>query len=146
MKSLKILVIVVLVVVGWIFGFYLMKKKVEEAVGLNDDFFIKVAITYYDDSFSGVVSKKFIDWEQHGFKKVVLVNQSETREIRLDYEWMELFKFIKVGDSVTKEKKTLDMRLTRNELDTMIRLNFSNIKNSWDYIDFLHELDSIYDK
>ncbi|MGW9685079.1 hypothetical protein [Flagellimonas sp. 2504JD1-5] len=146
MKSLKILVIVVLVVVGWIFGFYLMKKKVDEAVGLNDDFFIKVANTYYNDCFSGVVSKKFIDWEQHGFRKVVLVNQSETREIRLDYEWSGLFKFIKVGDSVTKEKKTLDMRLRRRELDTMIRLNFSSIKDSWDYIDFLHELDSIYDK
>ncbi|UII75326.1 hypothetical protein LV716_13825 [Flagellimonas sp. HMM57] len=146
MKSSKILAIVVLVLVGWIFGFYLMKKKVNNAIGLNDDFFIRVANTYYNDSFSGVISKKLVDWEQHGYKKVVLVNQYETREVRFDYEWAELFKFLKIGDSVTKEKKTLDMRLRRRELDTMIRLNFSNIKDSWDYIDFLHELDSIYDR
>lgn len=146
MKRPKILVIVVLIVIGWIFGFYLMNKKVENALGLNDDFFISVAHAYYNDNFSGKVSKKYIDWDNHGYKKIVLVNQNETREVRLDYEWMGLFKFIEVGDSVSKEKNNLDMRLRRKELDTMIRLNFSNIKNSWDYIDFLYELDSIYDK
>jgi len=109
-------------------------------------FHISVAQTYYNDSFSGIVSKKFIDWDNHGYKKIVLVNQSKTREVRLDYEWIGLFKFIEVGDSISKEKNNLDMRLRRKELDTIIRLNFSGIKNSWDYIDFLYELDSIYDK
>lgn len=146
MKSSKILIVVVLIVMGWIFRFYLMNKKVENALGLNDDFFISVAQTYYNDSFSGIVSKKFIDWDNHGYKKIVLVNQSKTREVRLDYEWIGLFKFIEVGDSISKEKNNLDMRLRRKELDTIIRLNFSGIKNSWDYIDFLYELDSIYDK
>ena len=47
---------------------------------------------------------------------------------------------------IFKEQHNLDMRLRRKKIDTMIRLNFSSIKNSWDYIDFLHELDSIYDK
>ena len=107
---------------------------------------MKIAHSYFNKDFDGVVTKKFIDWDNHGFRKIVLVNQTETREVRLDYEWEELFKFIQVGDSITKDNKSLDMRLKRNELDTMIRLNFSSLKNSWDYIDFLHELDSIYDK
>lgn len=146
MKSSRILVVLILIIIGGFVGFYVMKKKVEDAMGLNDDFFISVAHAYYNDSFSGTVSKKFIDWDNHGFKKIVLVNQSKTREVRLDYEWIGLFKFIQVGDSISKEKYNLDMRLKREELDTIIRLNFSGIENSWDYIDFLYELDSIYDK
>jgi len=144
-KSTKILMIVILVVVGWIFGLFFLKNKLNKDVGLNDDLFIKIANAYFNDSFSGVVTKKFIDWDNHGFKKIVLENQKETREVRLDYEWQGLFKFIQVGDSISKEQHNLDMRLRRKETDTMIRLNFSSIKNSWDYIDFLYDLDSIYD-
>lgn len=138
--------IVILVVVGWVFGLFFLKNKLNENIGLNDDLFIKIANTYFIDSFSGVVTKKYFDWDNHGFKKIVLENQKETREVRLDYEWQGLFNFIQVGDSIFKEQHNLDMRLRRKKIDTMIRLNFSSIKNSWDYIDFLHELDSIYDK
>lgn len=146
MKNSKILLIVILVVVGWIFGLFFLKNKLNEDVGLNEDLFIKIAHSYFNKDFDGVVTKKFIDWDNHGFRKIVLVNQTETREVRLDYEWQGLFEFIQVGDSISKEQHNLDMRLRRKGADTMIRLNFSNIKNSWDYIDFLNELDSIYHK
>lgn len=132
--------------VGWIFGLFFLKNKLNEDVGLNEDLFIKIAHSYFNKDFDGVVTKKFIDWDNHGFRKIVLVNQTETREVRLDYEWQGLFEFIQVGDSISKEQHNLDMRLRRKGADTMIRLNFSNIKNSWDYIDFLNELDSIYHK
>lgn len=126
------------------YGVYSLRERIKKDMGFNDDFFKRIALIYYDESYEGIVSKKYIDSTQHNFKKVILTNRlNQEEELRLDYEWPRLYYFIQVGDSISKKKKSLDMRLRRAELDTMIRLNFSNIKNSEDYIDFLYELDSI---
>lgn len=144
MKQIKITLIVIITTISFLVGLYVLKNKLNENVGIQKDIFKTIAISYYNKSFSGIVTEKFIDSSNHNFKKIVLKNSYEDgREVRLDYEWPELYYFVEIGDSIFKKKKSLDMRLKRTELDTMIRLNFSYIKNSEDYIDFLYDLDSI---
>ncbi|SFB87525.1 hypothetical protein SAMN04487891_103172 [Flagellimonas taeanensis] len=137
----------IIIVVTFILGFYTLSQKIWNKFGTDDDIFKDITVKYYNDSINGVVTKKYIDWSQHGYKKIVIVNKvNQTKEFRLDYEWYGLFTFIEPGDSIFKYKKSLDMRLARGKIDTIIRLNFSSLKNSDYYIDYLYQLDSIYDK
>lgn len=148
MRLKKEFLIVLVVVIFSIFAItmiHLLREKLKEDIGENEDFFEKVAKVYYYDNFSGVVVNKYIDSSQHNFKKIVIKNSfNQEREIRLDYEWHRLFHFIEEGDSLSKKEHSLGMRLKRDKMDTLIRLNFSNLKDSEYYIEFLHSLDSIY--
>lgn len=137
LKIITFSVLILLLTVSFIFLFDELKSAV-----VKENFFEHIAKKYYAEEYEGVVRKKYIDSNQHLNKMIDI----ENRDIQLDYENPRLFEFIKVGDTITKNRQSLNFRLQRKGLDTIIRLSFSNIKNSEDYIDFLHELDSIYDR
>jgi len=83
----------------------------------------KKASKYYsEDQYFGIVIDKFIDRDQHNYKTVVIKNLKETRKVLFDFEIGGLYDFIEVGDSISKNINSLDFRLIREDLDTVVQM------------------------
>jgi|TARA_R100000541_G_scaffold54364_2_gene62844 hypothetical protein len=83
----------------------------------------KKASEYYKEyTYSGLVTNKFIDSEQHNYRTVIIRNDEKSDIFLLDFETSGLFEFIQVGDSIFKKKNSLNLRLKRYQLDTIIKM------------------------
>lgn len=83
---------------------------------------------YRRESYSGIVTDKFIDKENHNYHTLIIDNGEQIRRVTFDHEIGGFYEFVEVGDSIFKEPDTLDLRLVRKELDTLIRLNIYDWK------------------
>ncbi len=62
---------------------------------------------FYDLEFEGIVENAYIDRSDHSLPYFVVRNETKFLDtISLFGEWNELFKFIKVGDTLKKERKS----------------------------------------
>ncbi|MGC9342622.1 MAG: hypothetical protein ACP5E3_07985 [Bacteroidales bacterium] len=86
---------------------------------------IHMAVNAYKiDEFNGVVIDKYIDKNEHNFKKVI-INENNTRRVVLfDIEISGVYDFFMVGDSIAKDKGNLQIRVIRNDLDTTLQMEF----------------------
>lgn len=89
------------------------KTKIEQVVNI-----------YKSKSFSGLVTKRYIDKEQHGYHKVILINEGKENVVIMDWEKGGLFNFIQVGDTLNKSSGSLNVHLKREKLDTVIKMRF----------------------
>ncbi len=74
------------------------------------------------EKFNGNVVKKYIDREQHLYPTLKLANYN--RIVVVDYDKSGFYPFVQIGDSLIKEKGSLDIRLIRNELDTVFTIDY----------------------
>jgi len=89
---------------------------VNELLATNEeDFFIKT-------EFVGVVTQKYINKEQHNYETVIIVDDTIQHKILFDFVMEGLYEFIEVGDTLSKKSGTLDLRLKRKDLDTLITM------------------------
>lgn len=109
------------------------------------DIFKNTVSGYYHAKYEGVVTKTYIDWDNHGYRKVIFKNKYDKFEtIFLDYEPIQFFSFIKKGDSISKPPKSLGIHLKRKDLDTVLTLSFGVSNYTSERGEFLLQLNSIY--
>ena len=84
---------------------------------------------YRIEEYSGVIINKFVDRDEHNFKKVILNENNLERVILLDIEQGGLFEFLNIGDSIIKTKDNLKVRVIRNDIDTTIEMKFASPPN-----------------
>lgn len=76
------------------------------------------------ERYSGIIIKKFIDKDQHNYKKVILKKDSKTQVILLDQEEGGLFEYLEKGDSISKKGGELILKIVREEKDSIYKLNY----------------------
>lgn len=76
------------------------------------------------DTYSGLIIEKYVDQDQHMYKKVILDKKPGTDVILLDWETSGFYEFLKVGDSVSKNTNSLQVQIWRNNKDTVYNLEF----------------------
>ena len=76
------------------------------------------------DQYSGIVTDKYIDQDQHMYEKVVLNTDLGTEVVLTDWETSGFYDFLKIGDSISKNPNSLEVKIWRNNRDTIYNLKF----------------------
>ncbi len=93
------------------------------------EFFDKVVYDEYHARYSGIVVDKYIDEGNH-LRRIVELKHNVFGINKKDFTFqsLEFFDFIKVGDTLIKDSKTVKLGIKRMDLDTIISLDFGNLK------------------
>lgn len=109
-------------VVGLIIIFFWFKSVIPT---VEED--INMAVNAHQvEEFNGVVINKFIDKNEHNFKKVIINDNNTKGTILFDIETSGVYDFFKVGDSIVKHKGNIQIRVIRNDIDTTLQMKFAN--------------------
>ncbi|MCL5130564.1 hypothetical protein [Algibacter sp. L4_22] len=109
------------------------------AVGLNScdnltqkEFFDKIVYDEYHSNYEGIVTEKYIDKKNHA-RPIIIIRHKIFGDNKKDFVFQSsgLFDFIKIGDTLTKKTESLKINLKRKNLDTIIMLDFDNIKEKY---------------
>ena len=113
----------------------LLTVELNSCDNLNEkEFFDKIVHDEYHSSYEGIVTEKYIDKQNHGRPIIIIRHQVfGVKKKDLVFQSSNLFDFIKIGDTITKEYKSLLLNLKRKNLDTLIKLDFDNIKGKEKY-------------
>ena len=79
------------------------------------------------ESYTGTITRIFVDHDQHMYKKVVLNKSVGSEVVLMNWDSSGLFEYLKVGDSVAKETETLEVKIWRNNTDTLYNLTYKCI-------------------
>ena len=98
------------------------------------EFFDKIVYDEYHSNYEGIVTEKYIDKLNHA-RPIIIIRHKIFGDNKKDFVFHSsgLFDFIKIGDTLTKKTESLKINLKRKNLDTIIRLNFDNIKGKEKY-------------
>ncbi|PKQ46752.1 hypothetical protein [Confluentibacter flavum] len=98
------------------------------------EFFDKIVYDEYHSNYEGLVTEKYIDKQNHAIPIIIIRNQIfGDNKKDFVFQSSELFDFIKVGDTITKKRESLLINIKRKNLDTLIKLDFDNIKGKEKY-------------
>ena len=78
------------------------------------------------EEYSGIVTKKYVDSLQHNYKTIIVKDEKSNKKLLFDFVLNDVYQFIKEGDSLSKNKGSLDLNLKRNDLDTIIHMEIYN--------------------
>jgi len=81
---------------------------------------------YKRKEFKGLVIKKFIDKYQHNSRTIIIKENNDNDTLIMDFVMGNVYQYIKEGDSLSKNKGSLDLNLKRNDLDTIIHMEIYN--------------------
>ena len=113
-------VYIVLAVVGLIVIYFWFKS-----LSSSDDEEYNSAINAYKaDQYDGVVVNKYIDKNQHNYKKVILDELGSEKVLLFNIETSGVYDFFEVGDTLIKENGSFYIRVIRNDLDTLLKMKF----------------------
>ncbi len=98
------------------------------------EFFDKIVYDEYYSKYDGLVVKKYIDKQNHA-RPIIIIRNQIFGDDKKDFVFQssELFDFIKVGDTISKSRESLLLNIKRRNLDTIIKLDFGNIKGKEKY-------------
>ncbi len=98
------------------------------------EFFDKMVYKEYQSNYDGIVTEKYIDKHNHA-RPIIIIRHQIFGDKKKDFVFQssKLFDFIKIGDTITKEIESLSINLKRKNLDTIIKLDFDNIKGKGKY-------------
>ena len=93
------------------------------------EFFDKMVYDAYYSNYEGIVTDKYIDRQDHS-RSIIIIRHPIFGDIKRDFSFQsdQIFNFIKIGDSITKKNESLLIKLKRSHLDTIIKLDFGNLK------------------
>jgi len=94
-----------------------MIQSPEEAIGLAVD-------NYRVEEYKGVITNKFIDKKEHNLKKVFIRENNKQRLILFDIETSGVYSYFEIGDSLIKNRGSLQIRVIRNKIDTTLQMKF----------------------
>lgn len=72
--------------------------------------------------FEGKVLKKYLDKKEH--LNPVLITNDQPYKLIIQIDISRFYEFVEVGDSLKKEKGSLDIRLIRTGLDTVFTIDY----------------------
>ncbi len=91
--------------------------------------FDKYVYDEYYSKYSGIVTDKYIDGNDHNRHIIEIKNEIfGTNKKDLTFQSVQLFNFIQVGDTLLKDNKSIKLQIKRTDLDTLIPLDFGNVK------------------
>jgi hypothetical protein len=94
----------------------------------QEDRFNKIVYDEYHWSYEGIIVEKYLDEKDHN-RHIIVLENTEGRDRRdFTFQSLGLFNFLEVGDSIVKERQSIDLSIKREKLDTVIQLDFGNIK------------------
>lgn len=98
------------------------------------EFFDKRVYDEYHSNYEGIVTEKYIDKQNHA-RPIIIIQHKIFGDNKKDFVFQssEFFDFIKVGDTLAKKSESLKISLKRKNLDTIIKLDFGNIKGNRKY-------------
>ncbi|WP_158657130.1 hypothetical protein [Maribacter cobaltidurans] len=98
------------------------------------EFFDKMVHDEYHSKYDGLVIKKYIDKQNRG-RPIIIIRNEIFGNNKKDFVFQSngIFDFIQVGDSISKAKESLILRIKRTNMDTVIKLDFGKIKGSEKY-------------
>ncbi len=130
-------VVVAIIMLAAIFIFNNLNKKKFPS---EEDFFQKLVVKFYLMEFEGVVTKRFVDKKNHGYRKVVFRSMNKEDILFLNFENDYIFYSFNVGDTIVKKTNTLNFLIKTNSEEIFKKFNFDNYVNRDDYDE---NLDSI---
>ncbi|WP_308993993.1 hypothetical protein QLS71_015295 [Mariniflexile litorale] len=98
------------------------------------EFFDKIVYDEYHSNYEGIVTEKYIDKQNHA-RPIIIIRHEIFGDNKKDFLFQnpELFDYIQIGDTITKKNESLKMNLKRKNLDTIIKLDFDNVKGKEKY-------------
>ncbi len=114
-KVYLVFIIFCLLIIGSTIVFLFTKKVLEITGGDPSEY-------YRNDIYTGVVIKKFINREQHNHRTLIIKQKDKEHVVLFNFVMGGLYEFIEVGDTLSKKSGTLDLRLKRKDLDTLITM------------------------
>jgi len=85
----------------------------------------KAGVDFYkQEAYTGIVIDKFIDKEQHNYKKVIIEEDFNDKVVYLDADVGGVYNYIMIGDSLMKNKGELFLLVNRKGKDTLIDFKF----------------------
>lgn len=122
-KTIKVLIISIILLGVIVTAIFFKKNYVS-----HEDFYIETVKNEALESYHGIVINKFYDKYNHG-RDIIVLDQGVTEiEVDLVYQNPNLYKFIEIGDTLIKKKKSLNLQIKRKNFDTIIQFKFENIK------------------
>ncbi len=113
------------VVVAIIAAILIFSNLYKKTLHLEEDFFQKLIVKFYLMEFEGVVTKRFIDEKNHGYRKVIFRSMDNEDDVLfLDFENDNIFYSFKVGDTIVKKQNTLNFSINRNSQKFVKKFNF----------------------
>ncbi|MFX0558692.1 hypothetical protein ACOCEA_17980 [Maribacter sp. CXY002] len=98
------------------------------------DYFDNIVYKAYNTRYDGLVVEKYIDAKDHNRNILIIENNLfEKNKTDFTFQSLRLFDFIKIGDTIFKERKSITLNIKRVGLDTLINLDFGNIKGHEEY-------------
>lgn len=98
----------------------------------QEDFFNKAVSDSYNESYDGIVKRKFY-LKEGGRNVFILEKNGITMQLDFVYEKPNLYEFMEIGDTLIKRNGTNSIIIKRSELDTTIYLKFENLKGVESY-------------
>lgn len=105
-----------LMVISIVFSVFLVKKKIKEDC-------ISVKEQYFNTEYKGVVGEKFKDKENHAAKTLIIKGKTEKKVFRKYRDRSGFYEYARVGDSIYKPKKSLKVKVIREEKETVFTID-----------------------
>lgn len=111
-----------------LFGFYSCERFSQK------EYFDRIVYDAFHMRYDGVVVNKYFDKNNHNSRILVIENKIFGIE-STDFTLLnpDVFDFIKIGDTLFKARKSLELNINRKGLDTIINIHFKNIKGYQEY-------------
>ena len=101
----------------------IFNKKFEDKFVIS---FEKMVFNYYESSFSGVITKKYIDKGNRDTPTIVLKNEKIEKLILLQFETDSDFNQFKINDTIIKQSDQIKILIKRNGIKLIKQFNFKN--------------------
>lgn len=106
-------------------GLFIIIFWLKNMMPTPDEHMSMVENAYKVDEFSGIITDKFIDKNEHNYKKIIIGKNNTQRVVLFDTETNDIFDFFMINDSVVKKKGSLEIRVMRKDLDTTLQIDFT---------------------
>jgi hypothetical protein len=123
---------------GWIFPILILIGIIntiwffEKNYISQEDFFNKAVSDSYNESYNGIVKRKFY-LKEGGRNVFILEKNGITMQLDYVYEKPNLYEFMEIGDTLIKKSGTNSIIIKRSKLDTTMYLKFENLKGAESY-------------
>ena len=86
---------------------------------------IRIRKTYVNKEYNGIINKKFEDKENHALPTFIIKEENERKIFGSFRDNSGLYEYSQVGDSIIKEKGSLEVKIIRDDEDTIFKLDFN---------------------
>ncbi|MCX7552104.1 MULTISPECIES: hypothetical protein [Flavobacteriaceae] len=96
--------------------------------------FDKVVYDEYHYKYEGIIIDKYIDKQNHA-TPIIIIRNEIFGDYKKDFIFQssDFFDFFKVGDTISKKRKSLLINIKRKDLDTLMKLDFGKFKRNEKY-------------